>query len=256
MTARSTSPYDSFAKHYHLVYRDWHAAMNSQGLLLSQLIGRHFKAHKKPRILDASCGIGTQAIGLAKAGIQVHACDPSPTSVSLASKYARELGVEMSFGVSSFQNLKNTVPGQFDIVLSCDNSLPHLLQEAELRRAAKNIRAKLSKGGFFLLGMRDYDTLLKVRPQGSGPAHFKEPGKERVYFQTWRWRAQKPIYDFQLFLLQRIGKHWKTETMEGSYRAWRRKEINQVFIAAGFSRPLWLMPEASGFSQPLGFFRV
>lgn len=56
----------------------------------------------------------------------------------------------MTFGVADFRALDTQVSGTFDIVLSCDNSLPHLLTEDDLRRAIHSMDAKLRRGGLLL----------------------------------------------------------------------------------------------------------
>ncbi|WP_338020292.1 class I SAM-dependent methyltransferase [Paenibacillus marchantiae] len=79
-------------------------------------------------LLDCSCGIGTQAIGLAKYGYNVSATDVSPDSVKRAEKEAASRGVNINFGVADFRSLDTDLTGVFDIVLSADNAIPHHLQ--------------------------------------------------------------------------------------------------------------------------------
>ncbi len=55
--------YDELADDYHLIYSDWDASIRRQGDALDALIGQDRAA-----VLDCSCGIGTQAIGLSCAG--------------------------------------------------------------------------------------------------------------------------------------------------------------------------------------------
>ena len=57
-----TNFYDQLAPFYHLVYQDWNATVRRQGEQLSALIKAEWSSSRK--ILDVSCGIGTQAIGL------------------------------------------------------------------------------------------------------------------------------------------------------------------------------------------------
>jgi hypothetical protein len=59
--------YDGFADDYHLAYGgDWDAAVAQQGAALDALIRGALPAAAD--VLDCSCGIGTQAIGLARIG--------------------------------------------------------------------------------------------------------------------------------------------------------------------------------------------
>ena len=83
--------YDQLAADYHLVYQDWEAAIERQADALDQLIRSTCPGAKE--ILDCSCGIGTQAIGLALRGYRVHGTDVSERSLDRARKEAERLGV-------------------------------------------------------------------------------------------------------------------------------------------------------------------
>jgi methylase of polypeptide subunit release factors len=100
--------YDRLAGQYHLIFADWREAVRRQGMVLNAVIN----AHRGPAplvVLDCSCGIGTQAIGLALHGHEVYATDLSPTAVAQARRHAR------SFGVADFRELAGRV---FDVILA------------------------------------------------------------------------------------------------------------------------------------------
>jgi hypothetical protein len=40
--------------------------------------------------------------------------------------------------------LDTQIEGTFDIVISCDNSLPHILKDGDLKTVAENIYSKLN----------------------------------------------------------------------------------------------------------------
>lgn len=67
--------YDELADAYHLIHSDWDTSIRRQGSALDALIGQD-----RVTILDCSCGIGTQAMGLALRGHRVTG-SPGPTSV-------------------------------------------------------------------------------------------------------------------------------------------------------------------------------
>ena len=69
--------YDDLAPLYHLVYPDWEQSLQSQSTALAAIIRRHWGDPIRT-ILDVSCGIGTQAIGLAGLGYTVTGSDLSP----------------------------------------------------------------------------------------------------------------------------------------------------------------------------------
>jgi SAM-dependent methyltransferase len=246
--------YDELADSYHLIGASWDDMVRTQGKVLDKLI-REILRLDYIKILDCSCGIGTQAIGLALQGYEVRATDLSSKAVARAELEAARLGAVVSFGVADFRHLEK-VPGRYHAVISCDNSLPHLLTESDLILAFESIRSKAEPNGIVLFSIRDYDTILETKPTGMLPRTFEDRIGKRIYFQTWDWSDRSPVYKVNLFILREIDSGWDTKSFVTTYRAWRRDEISMLMIGAGFDRAKWLFPQESGYYQPIAIARV
>src|SRR5207248_8412433 len=120
------------------------------------------------------------------------------------------------------------VRGTFDAVIACDNALPHLQADADLRRAAENALAKLRSGGVFLASTRDYDEITKERPRVTPPRVYDDPAGRRVVFQVWDWFADGKGYRLQLFFVRQAGTEWQTSTLTSEYRALLRSELTAI----------------------------
>src|SRR5438105_4222402 len=132
MTESVSEFYDSLASDYHLIFAKWEEAVVRHGEILDKLIRTQLNVSSAPPLLDCSCGIGTQAIGLALRGYRVHASDVSSKAVERAQKEAQALNVPMTFSIADFHYLDTQIARIYRVVLSCDNALPHLLTDAEL----------------------------------------------------------------------------------------------------------------------------
>ncbi len=242
--------YDQLADSYHLIFADWRASVERQAVVLDRLIREELGA-RPHAILDCACGIGTQAIGLALLGHRVHATDLSPAAVARAEREAASAGTSLSFGVADLRELNSRVPGTFDVVLACDNALPHLLRDDELRLAVANMAAKLRPGGLFLTSIRDYDRLVQERPRTEGPRVVDDPDGRRVAFQVWDWAANGSAYRLHQFLLCETDVGWRTDYFATDYRALLREELDAALQRAGLERRRWYEPEASGYYQPI-----
>ncbi len=77
--------YDQLAGEYHRIFGNWDEAVRWQGEVLDGLLRQRF-GRTRLSILDCSCGIGTQAIGLALLGHTLTATDLSPRSVERAER--------------------------------------------------------------------------------------------------------------------------------------------------------------------------
>ena len=250
MTDSTRDFYEQLAGSYDLIYGDWRQAMRRQAETLDRLI----QAELGPgpfRLLDCTCGIGTQAIGLAARGHTVHATDLSEAEVERAKQEAITQGVSMSFGVADIRALADQVTGTYEVVISADNALPHLLTDRDLAVAMQNVAWKLEPGGLFVASIRDYDQILTTRPRADQPRVFDSPAGRRIVFQVWDWADDGHSYLFHLFIIQQHDGHWQTSHFAATYRALRRVELTTILQRAGFSEVRWLMPAESGFYQPI-----
>lgn len=242
--------YDDLADNYHLIFPDWPGPVFRQGAILDQLITAEI-GPTPHSLLDCSCGIGTQAIGLALRGYTVHATDLSPREVERARREAEALGASLTFGVADFLWLTSQVPGTFDAAITCDNSLPHLLTDEDLHRAARNIRSKLNDRGLFLASMRDYDRLIAEKPRVQPPRIFDATEGRRIVFQVWDWADDGRTYVVHLFIVRQNDDAWSTIHQATTYRALLRDQLSAILLAEGFAEIRWLMPEESGYYQPV-----
>src|SRR5579864_1331064 len=130
--------YDALADEYQSLFADWDASVAWQGEVIDRLI-RSVLPDGHVSILDATCGIGTQAIGLALRGHAVTATDVSMASVERARQEAARLGASVEFGVADLRALPDAFSGAFDVVISFDNALPHLVEREDQEAAFRSL---------------------------------------------------------------------------------------------------------------------
>ncbi|WP_345317282.1 class I SAM-dependent methyltransferase, partial [Ferrimonas gelatinilytica] len=148
--------YDGLSPFYHLIYPDWHASIDKQGAELASLIRERWGSDVQ-KLLDVSCGIGTQALGLASQGFDVVASDLSKESIARARSEAKAKGLHIPFSVCDMREIQSHHQGGFDVVLSADNSMPHLLTDEDILQALRGMYGQLNPGGGCLITVRDYE---------------------------------------------------------------------------------------------------
>lgn len=238
--------YDDLADDYDALHADWPNSVRWQGEVLDALIRGELGAAPQ-RVLDCSCGIGTQAIGLALRGHDVLATDLSPASVARARREAAALGATLATGVADFTRLAEQVEGTFDCVLSCDNSVAHLHEDEDLRRFCEGVVAKLRPGGLAVVSLRDYEALRAERVSGH-PVRF---GPGTISFQIWEWDDGGRSYELAQFTLRGEGEDWQTTCRRTRLRALLRNELCDALGAAGLADVRWRTPEETGYYQPI-----
>ena len=239
--------YDSLASHYDKLFSDWQATAKEQATLLRGILAA-FHFDLSASILDCACGIGTQAIGLASLGYSVCASDISEGALAEAKARATAAGVDIRFAHADFCALSEVFSEHFDVVIAMDNALPHMLTHEDLARAVGSITAQLKEGGIFVGSIRDYDALLQDKPPYSPPyIHETERGR-RVCFQTWLWEGDR--YKLTQYIIE-DGIALTTHKFECEYRATRKAELTALFEACGAREIIWMLPEETGFYQPI-----
>jgi glycine/sarcosine N-methyltransferase len=227
--------YDAIAEYYPLFYRDWETQLEREGLSLRVI----FRNKGVQRVLDASCGAGTQAVALARLGFDVVATDPSAGMLRKAHETAAIYGVEdkIQFERVDFLNLPSVVDGPFDAVVSKGNSIPHLLLDEEIESTFLIFNELLRPGGVLVVGMRDFGPFMEDRPRFiPGFAHEDEDEGDFITFDLWEWRDGPPVIATQsLFIVTGSnGKGYKTIKRQVRFRPLSTDEVKVVLLEVGF----------------------
>ena len=224
--------YDQLAPYYHLLYPNWEASIARQASGLAAVL-TEFGVPTGSSILDAACGIGTQSLGLAQLGYRVSASDISTAAVARAKQEAAERGLTIAFSVADLRQLSELFASGFDAVLACDNAIPHLLSDDEIRAALVECRRVLAPGGVLLISVRDYATIERRSPDYRPYGHRIEGDCEYAAEQTWNWDGEQ--YDLTLRLTERCaGRTPVVHEFHSRYYAVPLVTLERLLGEAGF----------------------
>ncbi len=252
MAAPVTDFYDNLSPEYRdNMGWDWEATMRKEGASLARFIASETEKSGRYSLLDCSCGIGTQAIGLALQGYQVHATDLSTVSVDCARQEAINLGATMTFGVADFFKLEATISDTFDVVLTCDNSIAHCLKDEDLAAALASMKNRLNPGGLLLISFRDYDALVVDKLRFNNEHVDDRPDGRRIVFQLWDWACDGGSYRNSQFLIKETDGNYEVKHFETELRALLRDQLIAAVKNTGLKDIRWHAPEASGYYQPI-----
>jgi SAM-dependent methyltransferase len=224
--------YAVLAPLYHLIYPDWEKSMERQAAMLDSLIREAWG--KSATVLDVSCGIGTQAIGLAKLGYVVTGSDRSSEQVERAIREAAARELLISFSVADMRQSYEHHGSQFDVVISCDNSVPHLLSDEDILTAFRQMLECIRPGGGCIITVRDYETE-DLSTQQIKPYGIRQEGTVR--WLIWQvWDPHGSMYDVTMYFVEDRGQpRCTTHVMRSKYYAISIPRLMELMTEAGFA---------------------
>lgn len=238
--------YDRLAPYYHLILADWEQSIEKQGEALDKIIQTHWGVDTAS-VHDVACGIGTQSIALAKRGYQVAGTDLSPKSIDRAKQEAEKRGLDISYSVCDMRDVSAGNHSDTDIIICCDNALPHLLSDQDIKEALVAFYQCLKPGGGCLITVRDYEKEDKVSNQIKPYKVQVENGQRYILFQIWEFTGD--IYDLALYLIiDEGGQSAETKIFRTKYYAIPVDRLIRLMLEVGFKDVKGLNSE---FYQPV-----
>lgn len=178
--------YDRFADDYHWLLDD------------EQLTGRPFIAAYErylaelapgTPVLDAACGIGVEALALARRSLRVHGTDATEAMITQARRRAAAEGLDVTFAVCEWAQLASHCTERFALVLCTGNSLVHAHRPGGtgVETALRNMAAVVADTGRVIVGTRNFEHLRRRRPDVEvADRPVVRDGTRCLRFYTWR----------------------------------------------------------------------
>jgi SAM-dependent methyltransferase len=228
--------YDQLAPYYHLLYGDWESSVIRQGRALSELL-QQLGVAPGSAILDAASGIGTQTIGLVQHGYRVSASDVSAGAIDRLKAELSRRALQAAARVDDLRTLAHTVSQSMAAVIACDNSLPHLLSDAELLQALRSCHRCLQPGGVAVFSVRDYAAIERIDPDVRPYGLRREPGGRFLAVQVWEWGKEddRDRYDLRIYLTSESPAGvCETRVLRSRYYAVTIARLLELLAQAGF----------------------
>ena len=239
--------YDQLAPYYTYLYADWEASVKRQATALDGIV-REFFGPTARRILDAACGISTQCLGLAELGYAVTASDISRVEVERARNLAQQRNLTIDFRVADMRALHDFAPESFDVVIACDNAVPHLLSDGDILQAFQQFYGCTTPQGGCIISVRDYASLERGGRQLHPRLVHDLPNERLFIFDVWEFDGE--YYDLTIYTVEDRGQaEAVTHVMRGGRYYWVTiNQLEQLLEQAGFKQVMILRER---FFQPV-----
>ncbi len=186
----------------------WPEPAYRQGKAIEKIF-KNFQLPNNARVLDLTCGIGTQAIGLALQGYEVVALDISDGQLRKAKEEANKIdpNLKIEWILGDATEPKKYVNGTFDAVISFGNSLPLLGNEEAIISCMRQSQTILKSNGLLLVSMRDHSELRKTRPYLMGSGKLNNKDRQGIWIETGEWLQGQNRYISHIIFIMSQPEH-------------------------------------------------
>jgi SAM-dependent methyltransferase len=209
--------YESFAPIYNAFNHQ-----NNYELWLGQVLLPELERHgvEHGRALDVGCGTGRAFAPLLSRGWQVRGCDLSPSMLEWA---RREGDGQVELDLADMRELP--VYGEFELVLSLNDSVNYLLGDYDLQRALSRMRANLAESGLVL-----FDANSRWTYEGKGVWADGNEATVEHDGRRWTWRA---IGEVEPSIREVRIEGDDVETIVHRQRFRAQQEVREAIAASG-----------------------
>lgn len=157
MKSGSVSQHQSAkASHYNKDAEDYDHYNEVNSRVMNQLILEVLQKHKVARVLDLTCGTGSQVFCLAKKGFEVVGSDINAKMLAVAKQKAEKAKLPLKFIKGDMRTLS---VGEFDAVITIFNAIGHLTKD-DFAQAIRNVWKNLKSGGLYIFDINNLSYLL------------------------------------------------------------------------------------------------
>jgi SAM-dependent methyltransferase len=224
--------YDAFAADYAWLLSD------------ERLTGEPFvAAHKEllealppgAKLLDCACGIGVQALALARHGHRVWGTDASAGMIAQAQRRAREAGLDLPLATCRWEELPRRFPEPFDLAFCCGNAIGHCRDADEMLRSLRGIHSVLKDDGRLVLDSRNWEKMWDDRQRFHTFGVRVRHGVRGIPLCVWTYpeRWGEPFLVEVVVLLEQDGRV-TLRSYPVTYYPFRLDELLSRLADAGF----------------------
>lgn len=225
--------YDRLAPYYHLLYGDWESSVTRQGEALARLLREAGVLPGEP-VLDAASGIGTQTLGLLEHGYRLTSSDISAGAIERLKVELSRRALHANAHVDDLRTLGHTPSESMAAVIACDNSIPHLLSDVELRQSFRSCYRCLRPGGIAVFSVRDYAAIERINPDVRPYGLRYEAESRFLAVQVWEWDGDH--YDLRVYLTSESPEGiCETQVLQSRYYAVTIEHLCSLLAEAGFT---------------------
>ncbi len=214
--------YENLENHYDRMTR-FKERIKTEKSVLAKWVERY----KFQSALDVACGTGLHSILLAQMGIKTTGVDISENMLKQAAIHGKELGGEVTWLLSSMEELKSKVQERYDSIFCIGNSIAHILDAPSLEKTFNGFYEILNPGGILVIQLLNYKKIYDNRIVGI----HREKDTEYIRFYDFH-----PVLTFNILIVTWEGNKSNYKIQSTELYPYRKEELDMFLRKVGFEQ--------------------
>ncbi|MEQ8220954.1 MAG: class I SAM-dependent methyltransferase [Candidatus Eremiobacterota bacterium] len=214
--------YENLENHYDRMTR-----FNERIKTEKSVLQKWVEKYKFQSVLDVACGTGLHSILLAQMGIKTTGVDISEAMLKQARLHGKEFEGEVTWILSSMEELKSNLREKYDAIFCLGNSIPHILDVPSLDKTFKNFYELLNAGGLLVIQLLNYKKIYDGKNRIVG-IH-REKDTEYIRFYDFY-----PCLTFNILIVTWNGNKSEYKLQSTELYPYRKEELDMFLQKEGF----------------------
>ena len=198
----------------------------------NRVIEKLLSKHNVRKVLDFSCGTGSQVFFLNKFGYKVTGVDFSSPLLKIARNKALRENLSINFLDGDMQKLE---VGKFDAVITIFNAIGHLTK-TDFNKTLKNIYKNLNDRGLYLFDIFNLEAMTDTAVNNLA-MDYKKTVKDKQVHHTQHSTINKDkglITSYDNYIIDKIGSNEERINNKFTLQIYKAKELQLMLAENGF----------------------
>jgi glycine/sarcosine N-methyltransferase len=188
-------------------------------------------------VLDCACGIGSDAMALARRGFRVTATDGSLSMAARARQRLAAYSGQVSVTQSRWEQLPDRLTERFDLAICLGNAIVHAGTRPGVAQSLRAIRDVMKPGGTMVVDSRNWELIYRSWPRIVPASHAIERNGLRcdsLYIWTIPESFDLPCRAEIVFLFENQANELSHRRHELTFQPFRHMDLREALESAGF----------------------
>ncbi len=221
--------YNQLAATYDL-FIDWEKRIQSEDAFFQHL----WQERMATSILDLGCGTGGHDIYWAEMGYNVVGIDSAKEMIAYARRLSEEKEIDIEFQCLRLTDFASKIQQRFDSVVCLGNTLPHLLNEDDVKHLFQQTIESMKPTGLAVFHLLNYARYMAIKKRDFPVKTRIVDGREYLFIRSYDYQPDWLSFNFTVAVKEEDT--WTSRSHQVKHIPWQKVQLVDLARESGFSQ--------------------